>query len=105
MFAFKASRSAAIWARTSVSSERMLSAWARTSSRDWTISGDYVGRAANSLSTTAGRRPYAEPLLRRRETARMAIARFALVALDCPDPQALAEFYAAITGWEVTQPY
>ena len=35
----------------------------------------------------------------------MAIARFALVALDCPDPRALAEFYAAITGWEVTQPY
>ena len=29
------------------------------------------------------------------------IARFSLVALDCPDPQALAAFYAAITGWEV----
>ncbi len=29
------------------------------------------------------------------------IARFSLVALDCPDPRALAEFYAAITGWEV----
>lgn len=28
------------------------------------------------------------------------IARFSLVALDCPDPRALAEFYAAITGWE-----
>jgi catechol 2,3-dioxygenase-like lactoylglutathione lyase family enzyme len=28
------------------------------------------------------------------------IARFALVALDCPDPRALAAFYAAITGWE-----
>ncbi|MGH4024347.1 MAG: VOC family protein [Pseudonocardiaceae bacterium] len=28
------------------------------------------------------------------------IARFALVALDCPDPRALADFYAAITGWE-----
>jgi catechol 2,3-dioxygenase-like lactoylglutathione lyase family enzyme len=35
----------------------------------------------------------------------MAIARFALVALDCPDPRALADFYAAITGWEVVQPY
>ena len=30
-----------------------------------------------------------------------AIARFSLVALDCPDPQALAGFYAAITGWPV----
>jgi catechol 2,3-dioxygenase-like lactoylglutathione lyase family enzyme len=29
------------------------------------------------------------------------IARFTLVALDCPDPRALASFYAAITGWEV----
>lgn len=29
------------------------------------------------------------------------IARFSLVALDCPDPLALARFYAAITGWEV----
>ena len=28
------------------------------------------------------------------------IARFSLVALDCPDPRALAEFYAAITGWQ-----
>ena len=29
------------------------------------------------------------------------IARFSLVALDCPDPQALAEFYSAVTGWPV----
>jgi catechol 2,3-dioxygenase-like lactoylglutathione lyase family enzyme len=29
------------------------------------------------------------------------IARFSLVALDCPDPLALARFYAAITGWQV----
>lgn len=29
------------------------------------------------------------------------IARFGLVALDCPDPQRLAEFYMAITGWEI----
>jgi catechol 2,3-dioxygenase-like lactoylglutathione lyase family enzyme len=29
------------------------------------------------------------------------IARFSLVALDCPDPRALARFYAAMTGWEV----
>ena len=29
------------------------------------------------------------------------IARFSLVALDCPAPRALAEFYAAITGWEI----
>ncbi|MGI9028698.1 MAG: VOC family protein [Ilumatobacteraceae bacterium] len=29
------------------------------------------------------------------------IARFSLVALDCPQPLELARFYAAITGWEV----
>jgi catechol 2,3-dioxygenase-like lactoylglutathione lyase family enzyme len=29
------------------------------------------------------------------------IARFSLVALDCPDPRGLAGFYARITGWEV----
>lgn len=29
------------------------------------------------------------------------IARFSLVALDCPDPRALAEFYGAITGWRL----
>ena len=29
------------------------------------------------------------------------IARFSLVALDCPDPVALARFYAAITGWPI----
>lgn len=30
-----------------------------------------------------------------------AIATLSLVALDCPDPAALAGFYAGITGWEV----
>lgn len=30
-----------------------------------------------------------------------AIARLSLTALDCPDPHALALFYAAITGWPV----
>ncbi|NND01494.1 MAG: VOC family protein [Acidimicrobiia bacterium] len=30
-----------------------------------------------------------------------AIARFSLVAIDCPDPAALAAFYARITGWTV----
>ncbi len=29
------------------------------------------------------------------------IARLSLFAFDCPDPDALAEFYSAITGWEV----
>ena len=29
------------------------------------------------------------------------IARFRLVALDCRDPQALAAFYSALTGWPV----
>ena len=32
------------------------------------------------------------------------IARFSVVALDCRDPRRLAEFYAALTGWEV-RPY
>ncbi len=31
----------------------------------------------------------------------MPIARFALVALDCPDPVALARFYREVTGWPV----
>lgn len=29
------------------------------------------------------------------------IARFSLVALDCPDPWALAAFYGELTGWPV----
>lgn len=29
------------------------------------------------------------------------IARFSLVALDCRDPQMLAAFYSALTGWQV----
>lgn len=29
------------------------------------------------------------------------IARWSLVALDCPDPAALAQFYAQITGWDL----
>lgn len=33
----------------------------------------------------------------------MAIARYALVALDCPDPPALAEFYRAIVGGEIVR--
>lgn len=31
------------------------------------------------------------------------IARFSLVALDCPDPIALARFYSAITGWPIAE--
>ena len=33
----------------------------------------------------------------------MAIARFPVVVLDCPDPQVLAEFYAALLDWKVEQ--
>jgi predicted enzyme related to lactoylglutathione lyase len=33
----------------------------------------------------------------------MAIARFPVVALDCPDPKALAEFYGALLGWKLEQ--
>lgn len=36
--------------------------------------------------------------------AAMPIATFSLVALDCPDPDELAAFYAAITGWRVLVP-
>jgi hypothetical protein len=31
----------------------------------------------------------------------MKIGRFSLVAIDCPDPVSLAEFYAGVTGWEI----
>lgn len=33
----------------------------------------------------------------------MAIARFPVVTLDCPDPRGLAEFYAALLGWEIAR--
>ncbi len=33
----------------------------------------------------------------------MAVARFALVALDCPDPRALAEFYQRIIGGSIRE--
>lgn len=33
------------------------------------------------------------------------VARFSVVALDCPDPPALAGFYSALTGWPVNRPY
>jgi hypothetical protein len=32
-----------------------------------------------------------------------AIARFSLVALDCPDARALAEFYSRITSWPIEE--
>jgi predicted enzyme related to lactoylglutathione lyase len=31
----------------------------------------------------------------------MAIGRFPVVALDCPDPVRLAEFYGAVLGWTI----
>ncbi len=31
----------------------------------------------------------------------MAIARFPVVVLDCPDPKALAEFYGTLLDWKV----
>jgi catechol 2,3-dioxygenase-like lactoylglutathione lyase family enzyme len=30
-----------------------------------------------------------------------AIAKYAVTALDCADPRAVAEFYSAITGWPI----
>jgi hypothetical protein len=35
----------------------------------------------------------------------MAIARFQLCAIDCPDSRALAAFYSAITGWPESLPH
>jgi catechol 2,3-dioxygenase-like lactoylglutathione lyase family enzyme len=32
------------------------------------------------------------------------VARFSVVALDCPDPAALAGFYSALTGWPLDAP-
>ena len=41
-------------------------------------------------------------MLQRGYCSRMpGIARLTVFALDCPDPQSLAAFYSAITGWEV----
>ena len=31
----------------------------------------------------------------------MSIGRLSVVAIDCPDPPALARFYSAITGWSI----
>jgi predicted enzyme related to lactoylglutathione lyase len=31
----------------------------------------------------------------------MAIARFPGIVIDCPDPHALAEFYATVLGWTI----
>jgi predicted enzyme related to lactoylglutathione lyase len=33
--------------------------------------------------------------------AGMAIARFPVVVLDCPDPRVLAEFYGALLDWQI----
>ncbi|GAB4098944.1 VOC family protein [Sinomonas halotolerans] len=33
----------------------------------------------------------------------MAIARYPVTVLDCPDPAALASFYAALLGWTVEE--
>ncbi|GII79850.1 hypothetical protein Sru01_48320 [Sphaerisporangium rufum] len=30
------------------------------------------------------------------------IARLRNIVVDCPDPKALADFYAGVTGWEIT---
>lgn len=34
----------------------------------------------------------------------MAIARFPVTVIDCPDPAALAAFYAALLGWQADPP-
>jgi predicted enzyme related to lactoylglutathione lyase len=33
----------------------------------------------------------------------MAIARFPVIVLDCPEPQTLADFYGALLDWKVEQ--
>ena len=35
----------------------------------------------------------------------MAIGRFQLIAIDCPDARSLARFYSAITGWPESTPH
>jgi predicted enzyme related to lactoylglutathione lyase len=36
-----------------------------------------------------------------KEEQQMSIGRLSVVAIDCPDPLALARFYSAITGWAI----
>lgn len=31
----------------------------------------------------------------------MSVGRFSVVAIDCADPVTMAEFYGAVTGWEI----
>ena len=45
----------------------------------------------------------APPFISQRRFLRMAIADFALVALDCPDPTTLAAFYQDVVGGEIKQ--
>ena len=33
----------------------------------------------------------------------MAIARYPVVVLDCPDPEVMATFYSSVLGWDVVQ--
>lgn len=43
------------------------------------------------------------PFISRRRFSKMAIADFALAALDCPDPRTLAAFYQGVVGGEIKQ--
>jgi Glyoxalase-like domain len=48
---------------------------------------------------SAGAGSYGRHVTTSENTRAAGIARFSVVALDCPDPVALARFYSALTGW------
>jgi predicted enzyme related to lactoylglutathione lyase len=63
------------------------------------VSNDPVDRDAVAPTATTGRAGVG----RADYAATMPIATFALVAIDCPEPRALAEFYQQIVGGEIQQ--
>ena len=50
------------------------------------------------------RTPIVGPMTTTESSRGASIARFDCVALDCPDPVALARFYSALTGWPLDPP-
>lgn len=54
----------------------------------------------NSVGTSL-RNPDVWRRNRRRYPGGMAIARLPLIAIDCPDPGALARFYGAVLDWKI----
>jgi hypothetical protein len=54
---------------------------------------------------SVGARFYGRPVTTSENARAAGIARFSVVALDCPDPVALARFYSDLTGWPVNRPF